>query len=59
MDEEPQVIRASVPLAQVECPECGAAIDVTFDTVVRDGNLDVEVSVADVWAHAWTHEPSV
>lgn len=58
MDSDARVIRSSVPLETVECPECGAEIVVTFDTVVKDGNLDVEVNLADVYAHAWLHDSS-
>lgn len=45
--------QASVPFQWVLCPECEAEIPVTLDTEVKDGNLEVEVNLTDVYAHAW------
>jgi hypothetical protein len=47
---------ASVPLLHVECPECKQEIPVTLETEVRDGNLELDVCMADVWAHSFTHD---
>ena len=49
---------ASVPFLEVICPECEAVIPVTMDVSVGGGNVTVEANMADVWAHAFTHEGS-
>lgn len=51
-------VSASVPIPDmaVVCPECELYIPVTVEAILRDGNLELDVSVADVWAHAFTHE---
>lgn len=47
--------------ATVRCPECDQHIDIPITgdlTTGADGvqRLTLEPDVADLWAHAWTHE---
>lgn len=51
-------VRASVPIPDmvVVCPECDTEIPITVEAILEDGNLKVDVSHADVWAHAFTHQ---
>lgn len=51
-------VTASVPIPGmvVVCPECEVEIPVTVEAILSDGELSVDVSVADVWAHAFTHD---
>lgn len=51
-------VRASVPIPDmaVVCPECELSIPVMVEAILEDGNLKVDVSTADVWAHAFTHQ---
>lgn len=54
---------AAVGTVQVHCPECDVAVPITTEITSRghEGNMlimSVEPDLADVMAHAWTHEAS-
>jgi len=54
---------AAVGAVQVQCPECDVALPITMTakSPTREGDkviVNLEPDLADVMAHAWTHEPA-
>lgn len=53
---------ATIGPATVQCPECGQHITIPITGQLATGTdgvqyLTLEPDMADLWAHAWTHDP--
>ena len=48
----------AVGTVHVECPECEEVIAIPVTATISTGDtqvLNLEPDMADLWAHAWTH----